>query len=51
MQQGLWGWLEEATPTLVLAVVVLLGGVGYGVYSAYQAPVEPATAAPLSSGQ
>ena len=41
MSQGLRTLLESATPTLVASVLVLLGGVGYGVYAAHQAPGQP----------
>lgn len=32
MGRGLRAWLENGTPSLVLAVLVLLGGIAYGVY-------------------
>lgn len=41
MSQGLRTLLESATPTLVVAALVLPGGVAYGVYAAHQAPGQP----------
>lgn len=52
MSRGLQTLLESATPTLVLAAVVLLGGMGYGFYQAHQAPAEldsTSAAAPAST--
>lgn len=45
MSRGLQTLLESAMPTLVLAVIVLVGGVGYGFYQAHQAAPEGQSAA------
>lgn len=45
MGKGMQTLLESAAPTLVLAVVVLAGGMGYGFYKAHNAPAEEATPA------
>lgn len=46
MNQGLLQTLlESATPTLVLAAVVLCAGVGYGLYERQQVPFESVEAA------
>ena len=42
MSRGLQTLFESATPSLVIAVLVLLGGIGYGIYAAQQAPGQPA---------
>lgn len=45
MNRGLLPLLENATTTLVLAVLVLGAGIGYGAYMRHQAP-EPAVTVP-----
>ena len=40
MRRGWSSMLESAGPTLFLALVVLVAGVGYGLYERYQAPAE-----------
>lgn len=44
MSRGLQTLLESAGPTLALAVIVLVAGMGYGFYQAHNAPVEAETA-------
>lgn len=41
--------LESATPTLVLAVIVLVGGMGYGFYQAHNAPAAVETPAAVEA--
>lgn len=45
MSRGLSSILESAAPTLFLALVVLIGGVGYGLYERHQAPAQEAAPA------
>ena len=42
MGRGIQTLFESATPSLVVAVLVLLGGVGYGFYASKEAPGQPA---------
>ncbi|HEY4663421.1 MAG TPA: hypothetical protein VIG85_00430 [Comamonas sp.] len=48
MNRGLLSLLENATTTLVLAVLVLGAGIGYGAYMRHQAPEPAAVTTPLS---
>lgn len=48
MNRGLLSLLENATTTLVLAVLVLGAGIGYGAYMRHQAPEPVAVTTPLS---
>jgi hypothetical protein len=48
MRRRLPMFLESAVPALVLAVVILVGGMGYGFYQAHQTPVEGAVAVPAA---
>ena len=45
MSRGLSSMLENAGPTLFLAVAVLVGGVGYGLYERHQNPAEASSPA------
>ena len=45
MSRGLSSLLESAAPTLFIALVVLIGGVGYGLYERQKAPAPEAAAA------
>ena len=44
MDRGFLGCLDKPAPTLVLAVLVLLGGVGYGFYTMPPAAEDTAVA-------
>ena len=47
MSHGLSSLLESAALALIVALVVLIGGVGYGLYERHQAPA-PEAAAPAA---
>lgn len=39
-------WLENGTLALILAAIVLVGGIGYGLYDAKNQPAESVEAGP-----
>lgn len=45
MSRGFRALLESAAPTLLLAIAVLIAGVGYGVYERTQNSAEVSAAA------
>lgn len=51
MSRGIQTLLESATPTLVLAILVLAAGMGYGFYERAQTPADSANPALTQEAQ
>lgn len=49
MSRGMRSLFENAAPSLILALVVLLGGIGYGLYERHANPVGEAPAQETSA--
>ena len=49
MSRGLSALLDSAAPTLLIAIAVLVGGVGYGFYERSQNPEQVSAVADAES--